>query len=106
MKNKPSVFDKLVNMDWGKLWPEIKAMESYSVDCDDAQGSITVICARDGDLHLMMDDHERMDSKGNPGFRARTYGGGGRNERVRRALLLLALAIKEDADPNIDESPP
>jgi hypothetical protein len=104
MKNKPSVFDTLVNMDWGKLWPQIKAMEAYSVECDDAQGIITVICAPDGDLHLMMDDHERMDCKGDPGFRVRTYFGGGNKERVRRALLLLALAIKEDEDPNIDDA--
>jgi hypothetical protein len=74
---KDSVFDKLVIMDWCKLWSEINTMEAYSADCDDAQGIITVICAPDGDVHLMMDDHERMDFKGDPGFRARTYFGGG-----------------------------
>lgn len=56
----------------------------------------------DGDMHLFLDAHPRGDSLGCPSFRARTWAGGGRMERVRVALLLLALAIKEDHDTEIE----
>ena len=105
MKDKKSVFDQMVKVDWGKLWPQLTVMQQYEVDCDDGQGILVVTPALDGDLHVWLDEHERADSIGDKSYRARTFAGGGRNERVRKALLMLALAIKEDADPEIGDTP-
>lgn len=101
---KESVFDSLVDMSWGKIWSEISSDCSYTAECDDGQGVLDIVCTFDGDLHLFVSPHPRMNIIGNPSFRARTYFGGGKQERVRRALILLALAIKEDTDPEIDET--
>ena len=97
MPNKKSLFDKLVKMDWQKLWEKVETGKHHTIECDDAESYMTVAASCDGDLHLWL-DKGRNSCGINPSFRARTFDGGGRSERVRQALLLLAVAIIEDQE--------
>ena len=92
-----SLFDRAVKVDWEKLWAKVGTQRNHTVECDDAEGYLRVIASCDGDFHLTL-DHGRNQTSFQPTFRARTFQGGGRNERVRRALALLALAIAEDTE--------
>lgn len=94
-----SVFDQCVNMDYSKIFDRI--MEPQSATCDDREGVLTVTVALDGDLHLWVKSTPQTTMKFSPSFRARTVGGGGRNQRIRDALMLLALAINEDVEQNV-----
>lgn len=87
----------MVKIDWASLWESIGTMNSHEVECDDREGVITVMSDSMGDLRLWLSEGSQP-STGIPSFRARTFGGGGRNERVRIALALLALAITEDVE--------
>jgi hypothetical protein len=97
-EKKESLFDRLVTMDWQALWEVVETMEFTNIECDDAEGWLSVCASCDGDLHLSVYPNEKGSRIGSPSFRARTYDGGGRHERVRQALLLLAVAIKEDQE--------
>lgn len=91
-----SAFDKMVRVDWPELWRIVETMNPHRIQCDDREGEVVVIPDKMGDIHLSLEPCEGM-TGARPSFRARTYGGGGRNERVRIALALLALAIEEDS---------
>lgn len=92
-----SLFDRSVKVDWEKLWAKVGTQRNHTVECDDAEGFMRVIASCDGDFHLTL-DHGRNQTGFQPTFRARTFQGGGRNDRVRKALALLALAIAEDTE--------
>jgi hypothetical protein len=97
-----SAFDRMVTPDWQKIWSEIGTRMGHQVECDDRESFMTVIIDDQGDAHLEVTRQSKArecgGGFGNPTFRARTYQGGGRNERVRLALILLALAIVEDCE--------
>lgn len=94
-----SAFDAMVTPDWPTIWAKIGTQVGHKVECDDAESFMRVIASRDGDMHLVL-DHGRNQLGMTPTFRARTFQGGGRNDRVRLALAMLALAIVEDCEPN------
>ncbi len=102
MKNeKKNVFDP--------CWPkELKTMTPYRVYCDDKgmkKGAfIQCIIAEDGDVHLSMQDWEEIpEGKPScfPSIRIRTGIGGGRNQKVRQALLWLAEAMRQEGETNV-----
>ena len=97
-KKNSGVFNKLINCDWTLIWSKIKSMKSYRSECDDGQGILNVVSSLDGDMHLFLTPHSRADDPYSQSFRARTWCGGGRNERTRVALMLLAIAIQEDEE--------
>lgn len=70
---------------------------SQSLRCDDGQGLLSVTLAVDSDVHASVTALPSSDFEFMPSFRCRTYAGGGRNEKTRMALLILMLAMKEDA---------
>lgn len=92
---KESAFDKMVRVNWPELWNRVKTDSPHLIGCDDREGTLVVIPDRMGDLHICIEPCQGM-LGARPSFRARTFSGGGRNERVRIALALLALAIEED----------
>lgn len=98
-----SVFDRCVRVDWPELWRAIGTRTAHRAECDDRESVLTVIADDQGDLHVDMRRHPMArdcgGGFGSPTFRARTFTGGGRCERIRTALALLALAISED-QPN------
>lgn len=103
-----SVFDKCVNVDWTALWKVIGTKTSHTVCCDDHESLLIVIADNQGDMHLNTIEHPEAEEYcrrgfSSPTFRARTFAGGGRNERVRIALALLALAIVEDTSDTYDK---
>ena len=95
-----SVFDRCVKIDWPAVWEAIGTLKSHQAECDDRESLLTVVADDQGDLHMDMTRHpmahECGGGFGTPTFRARTLVGGGRCERIRTALALLALAISED----------
>ena len=95
-----SVFDRCVNIDWPTVWKAIGTRKGHRAECDDRESLLTVIPDEQGDMHMDMIRHPMAEKCGGgfgtPTFRARTYVGGGRCERIRIALVLLALAISED----------
>lgn len=98
-RKKKSEFDKLLSKFVSECYhTDFKSQQVYSTECDDAQGVLGVMSACDGDMHLFMSNHPRMDNMGNPSFRSRTWFGGGRNERTRLALAILACAINHDKE--------
>jgi hypothetical protein len=99
MKNTESLFNKLTESLWHTdIWSRVQGMENYQVECDDREGTLAVVIDHQGDAHLKVWPTERTTYGMSPTFRARTFAGGGRNERTRIALILLALAIKEDGE--------
>lgn len=98
-KKTDSVFDEATgNFDFHAIFEKIGTQQMHRCECDDADGVLTVGASLDGDMWLALYEHPRQLSM-LPGFRARTWQGGGRKERVRKALMLLALAVVEDAKP-------
>ena len=93
-----SVFDELVNMDYEKVWTVVNKDTRFVIECDDREGLMQVCMGMDGDMHVFINGTEMTTML--PSFRARTIGGGGHNQKVRKALLLLAIAISEDEAEN------
>ena len=110
-KPSDSVFDRCVKIDWEAVWKAIGTRSAHQAECDDRESLLTVIADDQGDLHMDMIRHPKAiecgGGFGTPTFRARTFAGGGRCERIRTALALLALAISEDQPPTVqsDQSP-
>lgn len=103
--SKESDFDSMVNIDWNKLFAKVPNdyynAESTLFSCDDAGGILRMVIGPDGDVHLGVDEHPRAEEVrhlGSPSVRIRTHQGGGRSDRVRKAALLLMLAIIEDSE--------
>ena len=94
-----SAFDRMVKIDWASLWSAIGTNHLHQIECDDAEGFLNVGASRDGDMHLSLDGG-RLQHGPSPSFRARTHQGGGRHERTRKALALLALAMLADKQEN------
>ncbi len=92
-----SLFDKFVEIDWNELWEKVSTHRRYVVECDDREGILSVVASCDGDFHMAIDKGSGQ-LRPTPSFRSRTFIGGGRNERIRKALALLALAINEDTE--------
>ncbi|MFA6679158.1 MAG: hypothetical protein WCR96_01555 [Candidatus Methanomethylophilaceae archaeon] len=90
-----SDFEKMVKIDWPKIWEKIGTNSLHMVECDDAEGYLHVGVSCDGDFHLNL-ERGRNQLGMTPSFRARTFAGGGMHEKVRQALALLTLAIIED----------
>jgi len=97
--SKKSDFEKMFKIDWPKIWEKIGANCLHTVERDDAEGYMNVGATCDGDFHLSL-EKGRNQYGISPSFSARTFNGGGMNEKVRTALALLALAIVEDAEEN------
>jgi hypothetical protein len=96
MKTPVSVFDAVTkSFDAQAVWQQIGTAQSHRCHCDDGDGILAVAASLDGDMWLCLYPGRNQMSL-QPGFRARTWNGGGRKERVRKALMLLALAISED----------
>lgn len=81
----------------GSYWPDLlKPMEMYTRLGDDNGGEISVVYGPDGDGYIevisRLDPNERSTMHR---FRMPILGGG-ESERVHKALLFLALAIKLD----------
>lgn len=98
--NAAELFDQITKgekLPWPELWEHVGDRVRHSFRCDDRCGVLTVLAGPDGDMWAGMDKGDSDCHFGPPGIRARTYIGGGRSERVRRALMLLALAIKADS---------
>lgn len=105
-KQNDSVFDRCVNIDWPSYWKIVRPLTGHSAECDDRESILTVAADNQGDMHIDIVRHPMATECGGgygiPSFRARTFQGGGRCERIRIALALLALAIAED-QPNSDK---
>lgn len=106
-----SEFDKIKKEGWSKNhspfmlpeWDREKGWNPVTVECDDCGGGLHIGFGPDGDIHVRLDEHPRGEELGHiggPGFRCRTWIGGGRNRRVHEALVLLMLAIQEDNEEN------
>lgn len=94
MKAPREVIETLLDADFFPEW--IETGKGYQRYGDDQRlGSITVGCLPDGDgaieINSQLDPNELTRI-----HRFRTYFGGGQSERVRKALLILALAIQMD----------
>lgn len=101
MNDAAKLFDKLVKLPFQEVFKEVDTMTRYDIRCDDGDGLLSVVLSLDGDMHAAIDEapnRRELYHYGPVSFRARTFIGGGRNERVRQALLLLALAIKADSE--------
>jgi len=85
----------LASVDWEEAWKEVGTSDSQTRKEDDSySGSITVVFSVDGDAWIGFNpDPEEFSHRS---FRFRTSGGGGRSLRVRKALMVLAMAIKAD----------
>jgi hypothetical protein len=79
-------------------WIEgLELMSQYRRYEDDSpKGTLAVTIGGDGDTHICITPDR--DGGGYDSLRFRMFGGGGRSQRVRKALLLLAAAIKLDND--------
>jgi len=99
-EQKDSVFDRCVNIDWPEYWKIVGTHHGHRAECDDRESLLTVWADPQGDMHVDILRHPMAEHCGGgfgvPSFRARTFQGGGRCERIRIALALLALAIAED----------
>ena len=82
-------------MDWEKAWKYFPTNDSHSRYEDDSrEGFISVVFSIDGDswIGFCPDPNERRHS-----FRFRVpMMGGGQSPRVRKALMVLGMAIKAD----------
>lgn len=97
IKDAGKLFDKITrNFPSTEIWEHVGDRVAHDFKCDDRLGILTVSAGPDGDLHAWISEGDNEQRFGPPAIRARTYGGGGNSERVRRALMLLALAIKAD----------
>ena len=86
--------DTLLNIDWAKAGQEVGLRKAHQRFEDDSrEGTITVIFSEDGDAHIWVNPDIK---EFHTGCRFRTVGGGGQSERVRTALMILAMAIKAD----------
>jgi hypothetical protein len=93
-KPAPSLFDEVTKgFNYQKMFAKM-GDKQVRLPCDDRNGELAVMLAVDGDMHLAV--YPASQTQLQPGFRARTYGGGGRHERVRKALMILAVAMIED----------
>jgi hypothetical protein len=94
------LFDRVVdNPPHSELWKHIGDRIGHEFKCDDQCGLLTIMAGPDGDMHAFMSKGDSDCHFGPPAVRARTFGGGGRSERVRVALMLLAVAIEADSEP-------
>ena len=88
--------DKLLDsFSWTSSWREIPSRQTQSrIEDDSIEGRICVTFTEDGDawVAVVPDPHEL---KRTLRFREASTGGG-KSERVRKALMILALAIKAD----------
>lgn len=98
-----STFDKLTkNFDYQAIFAAIELdrekdlHHTESRTCDDVEGRLCVTLACDSDVHVSVEPTPRSTFQLRPSFRCRTHAGGGRSERVRKALLLLMLAMHEE----------
>lgn len=80
---------------------DLKAGEVYERIHDDhdgtKEGRLIVQFTFDGDAWVTTDKHRGST------MRFRTFGGGGQSQRVRNALMILALAIKLDNEEHPQE---
>lgn len=94
LKNAKRILSKPENVEG------IDLMTCYRRYEDDTMlGHLEVVIANDGDAHISFwaDPDDPYQSKAWPSLRFRMpFSGGGQSPRVRKALLLLALAIKLD----------
>lgn len=67
------------------------------LECDDGQGVLHVTLSLDGDMHVSVSPTVQS-TLGQASFRCRTFAGGGHHEKTRKALIMLAVAMKEDAE--------
>lgn len=84
------------NLDWEKIWEYVEVQTVYKRNEDDSpDGYLQTIISIDGDLHITT-----YPDPAEPFRRALRFrecsGGGGQSSRVRKALLLLCMAIKAD----------
>lgn len=94
------LFDKITaKLPFPEMWEHVGDRQGHEFRCDDRCGVLVVLAGPDGDMHAGIQPGDSDCHFGSPGIRARTHTGGGRSERVRRALMLLALAIKADTTP-------
>jgi hypothetical protein len=94
--NKKKHVDKILDaLDWQLAWSEIPTMYRQTRIEDDSQfGILEVIASNDGDVWVetIPDKNEFRRS-----LRFREpISGGGQSARVRKALMVLAMAIKAD----------
>lgn len=95
--NATQLFDRLTKgFPYSEAYAIIGDREVHEFLCDDRCGVLTVTVGPDGDLWAGMHEGDSDCHFGPPGVRARTYSGGGRSERVRQALMLLAVAMVAD----------
>ena len=100
-----SAFESVTSIDWATIWSKVRPETQYSAECDDAEGYLNVIVSREGDVFLTIDRGANQAGM-HPSFRSRTHGGGGHKEKIRQALLILAMAIIEDEETNNQPSEP
>jgi hypothetical protein len=94
------LFDKLLpenKFPHQELWPIVGDRAAHEAKCDDRCGIMTVMAGPDADMHIFLKEGDSDCHFGPPAVRIRTFNGGGRRERVRRALMILALAIEADS---------
>jgi hypothetical protein len=87
--------DEIIShINWTTAGEEIGVNEFQSrLEDDTINGKIQVIFSCDGDAWVKVTPDEKQMQQI---CRFRTFGGGGESERVRAALMILALAIKAD----------
>ena len=80
---------------------DLQTSEVYERIHDDhdgtKEGRLMVQFTLDGDVWITTDKHQGHS------MRFRTFGGGGQSQRVRNALMILALAIKLDNEEHPQE---
>lgn len=97
MKNKKYIDNYLDSLVGDELWKEIKHNDCHTrIEDDSSEGMLSVGMTVDGDMWIKTDPPKEV-------FRTMLrfrvgFGGGGQSERVRKALLVLAMAIKAEND--------
>jgi len=87
--------DEILNsMNWEKCWTEIPTNSCQTRIEDDSHGSMSVVFSCDGDAWIEISP-DPDEFKRNLRFRE-CHSGGGVSSRTRRALMILAMAMKAD----------
>lgn len=94
--NEKYIDELLSNLNWDKVWSEIDMQHNYNRKEDDSpDGFLSVCLGIDGDMHLSVINSQQERFRRSIRFRE-CSSGGGRSSRVRKALLLLCMAIKAE----------
>lgn len=95
-KSDKHIDEILESIDWEKAWTDIPPNDRQDrIEDDSDDGKLAVVFSNDGDAWIAT--YPSKHALGQSGLRFRVPGcGGGQSSRVRKALMVLAMAIKAD----------